>query len=323
MWNGTVWTNLDSGVDSWVRALAHDGTNLVAGGYFATAGAVEANHVAQWDGTSWKALGSGLNNDVRALTILGTNLVAGGDFTTAGEEAANAVALWNGTFWEALGSGMNDSVTSLAKDGVNLYAGGFFTEAGNSGANYVAMWDGAGWTALGSGMNNAVKALVHDGVDLVAGGDFTEAGDMTVNRVGVWGQTLVSLSGVEPRSGALTGGYTVTINGANLCNGSDAVSVTLCGVEAFIQSQSATQIVITAGTAVTTGLGDVRIYSTHFGETMKTNAFTYLADQTVSFMAIAPQPRAATVRLAATASSGLPVSFRVVSGSGAISTTQT
>ncbi len=318
MWNGTVWTNLDSGVNSWVRALAHDGTNLYVGGYFTAAGTVEANHVARWNDTSWEALGDGLNNDVRALTIIGTNLVAGGDFTTAGDKAANAVALWNGTSWEALGSGMNDSVTSLTQDGVNLYAGGFFTVAGETAANYVAMWDGTSWQALGNGMNSAVKALVHDGVDLVAGGDFTVAGEVRVNRVGVWGETLVSLSGVQPSSGALAGGCTVTISGANLCNGSDAVSVTLCGVAASIQSQSATQIVVTAGTAVTTGLGDVRIYSTHFGETVRTDAFTYLVDQTVNFTAIAPQPRAATVHLAATASSGLPVSFRIVSGPGAI-----
>ncbi len=319
MWNGTAWTNLGSGVDSWVRALAHDGANLYAGGYFTSAGGVAANHVARWNGTSWEPLGGGLNNDVRALTLVGPDLVAGGDFTTAGDKAANAVARWDGAGWTALGSGMNDSVTALAQDGVNLYAGGFFTAAGVVGANYVAMWDGAGWTELGCGMSGAVKALAHDGTDLVAGGDFTVAGGVPVNRVAVWGETLISLSGVEPASGALAGGYTVTISGTNLCNGSDVTGVTLCGVAASsIQSQSATQIVVTAGAAGFAGPGDVRICSVSFGETVKADAFTYLADQTVSFAPLAPQPLAAKVGLAATASSGLPVSYRVVSGPGSI-----
>jgi alpha-tubulin suppressor-like RCC1 family protein len=319
MWNGTCWTNLGSGVDSSVRAFARDHNHLYVGGAFTTAGGVAANHVALWNGTAWTNLGSGVDGTVRALTIVGTSVVAGGDFTTAGDKEANAVAQWNGASWEALGSGMNDSVTALAQDGVNLYAGGYFTSANGVGANYVAMWDGTGWTALGSGMSSAVKALAYTWFNhLVAGGDFTAAGGKAVNRVAAWGATLVTLSGVEPASGALAGGYTVTISGADLCNGSDVTGVTLCGVEASIQSQSAAQIVVTAGAAASIGPGDVRVYSTRFGETVKTNAFTYLANQTVSVAAIAPQPRAATVVLTATASSGLPVSFRVVSGPGSI-----
>jgi hypothetical protein len=318
MWNGTVWTNLDSGVDSWVRALAYNGTNLVVGGYFTSAGGVAANHVAQWNGSSWAALGSGLNNDVRALTFAGPNLVAGGDFTMADNEPANAVALWNGTSWTALGAGMNDSVTSLATDGVKLFAGGYFTAADGGSANHVAQWDGVSWTALGSGMNSAVKALAHSGTDLYAGGDFAMAGDVAVGHVAVWGETLVSLSGVAPANGAQAGGYTVTISGMDLCNGSDVTGVTLCGISATVLSQSATQIVVVAGTASSVGPGDVRVISASFGETLKTNAFIYLADQTISFGALPPQPRAAAVGLRATASSGLPVFFRVVSGPGSI-----
>ncbi len=317
-WDGTSWTVLGSGVDSWVRALAHDGTHLYAGGYFTAAGGVSANHVAQWNGTSWESLGSGLDNDVRALTLVGTDLVAGGDFTVAGGGAAKAVALWDGTGWTALGSGLNDSVTALAYDGANLYAGGYFTEAGGVAAYGVALWNGLGWSALGSGMSGAVKAVAHDGTDLVAGGDFTAAGGVAVNRVAVWGETLIGLSGVAPASGAQSGGYTVTISGVDLCNGSDVMSVTLCGVEASVQSQSATQLVVTAGAAASTGPGDVRVFSASFGATVRPNVFTYLANQTISFAIPAPQPLAAQVGLAATASSGLPVSFRVVSGPGTL-----
>lgn len=319
MWNGTAWTNLDSGVNSEVRALTHDGTDLVAGGYFTGAGGVIANRVASWNGTSWVSLGSGLNNTVRALTRVGESLIAGGDFMAAGDGTANGVARWDGVGWTGLGSGMNDSVTALTHDGANVFAGGYFTMAGGVAANYVAMWNGTDWTGLNNGMNGAVKALAHDGTDLYAGGAFTTADDLAVNRIAVFGETQVELSGVEPASGALAGGYTVTISGENLCNGLDVTNVTLCGVEASVQSQSATQIVVTAGMAVSWGLGDVRVHSVSFGETVKVDAFTYLADQTITFVASERlQPVAAPVGLAATASSGLPVSFRVLSGPGTL-----
>ncbi len=320
MWNGRSWTNLTSGVDGWVRALAHDGTSLYVGGYFTTAGGMTANRVAQWNGSEWSGLGSGMNNNVRALTLVGSNLVAGGDFIAAGTETAHAVALWNGSSWTALGSGMNDSVAALASDGVNLIAGGYFTTAGGVEASSVALWDGTGWTDLGGSMDGTVKALAYDAANnLVAGGVFVTIDGLVVNRIAVCGETQVELSGVEPASGVLAGGYTVTISGENLCNGSDVTNVTLCGVAVTdIQSQSATQIVVTAGMATIMGLGDVRVYSDSYGETVKADAFTYLADQTINFAAIAPQPRTATVGLAATASSDLPVSFRVLSGPGTI-----
>ena len=318
-WNGTSWTNLGTGLSGTVRALVHDGTNLYAGGTFTTAGGGAANYVARWNGTSWANLGSGMNNTVTALAHDGTTLYAGGDFTMAGGVAANFVALWNGTSWTNLGTGVNDSITALACAGTNLYAGGHFSMAGGVPAYNIAAWTGTEWTGLDGGMSDLVRALAHDGTNLYAGGNFMTAGGGAANRVAMWGPTVIALSGVAPASGALDGGYTVTISGTNLCNGLDVTNVTLCGIPVLsIESQSDTQIVVIAGMAAATGLGNVRVYSTSFGETLKSNAFTYLADQTISFAAIAPQPVAGTVGLTATSSSGLPVSFSVLSGSGAI-----
>jgi len=83
---------------------------------------------------------------------------------------------------------------------------------------------------------------------------------------------------VSPTSGSWTGGYQVVINGENLGNGSDITNVTLCGTSVIsIDSQSATQVVVTAGVAGAGGLGDVRVYSTSYGETVESDAFTYLA----------------------------------------------
>src|SRR5437762_2791504 len=67
-WNGTSWSALGTGINGQVNALTVNG-NLIAGGYFTTAGGTTANHIAQWNGTSWSALGTGINNAVNALTV--------------------------------------------------------------------------------------------------------------------------------------------------------------------------------------------------------------------------------------------------------------
>jgi hypothetical protein len=159
-----------------------------------------------------------------------------------------------------------------------LYAGGLFTTAGAVAAGYVARWNGTrGWTNLDSGASSWVRALAHDGTNLYAGGLFTTAGAVTVNNMARWESTVILHSSVTPASGSSAGGYLVFIGGANLGNGSDITNVTLCGISAAVQSQSATQIVVTAGAAASAGGGDVHVYSTSYGETMKSNAYTYLA----------------------------------------------
>ncbi|MFH0880603.1 MAG: IPT/TIG domain-containing protein, partial [Lentisphaerota bacterium] len=82
-------------------------------------------------------------------------------------------------------------------------------------------------------------------------------------------------SGVSPSSGSITGGYAVVITGSNLGDGADVTNVTLCGVGvAGITDQSATQMVVMASPGPM-GRGDVRVFSTSFGETIRSNGFTY------------------------------------------------
>jgi hypothetical protein len=76
-------------VSNWVGALTTlPNGDVVAGGYFTTAGGVAANNIARWNGTSWSPLGTGLIGgvpDVGALTTLPNgDLAAGGYFTAAG-----------------------------------------------------------------------------------------------------------------------------------------------------------------------------------------------------------------------------------------------
>ncbi len=94
-WNGSVWSNMGSGMDklAFTSALAVSGTDLYAGGYFTTAGGVPVNQIAKWDGSVWSALGSGVNHYVYALTADGAgHLFAGGPFTMAGTNASFFVA---------------------------------------------------------------------------------------------------------------------------------------------------------------------------------------------------------------------------------------
>jgi hypothetical protein len=127
-WDGSTWSALGSGMNSWVNALAvYDdgrGPALYAGGWFTTAGGAAVNRIARWDGSSWSALGSGLTGlpvsdlGVDALAVYddgrGPALYAGGYFNTAGGRPANNIARWDGSSWSALGSGVAPTVSDLA-----------------------------------------------------------------------------------------------------------------------------------------------------------------------------------------------------------------
>lgn len=80
---------------------------------------------------------------------------------------------------------------------------------------------------------------------------------------------------VVPSSGPVIGGNTVTIAGVNLGN-HDVTNVTLCGVPAnIIADHSPTQLVVTAGSALFAGNGDVVVNSTSFGVSVATNTYSY------------------------------------------------
>ncbi len=188
-----VWSGLSEGVDNNVFALAHDGTNLYAGGQFLMAGGATALHAAMWNGASWAALGDGMDNDVSALAHDGTRLYAGGSFTTAGGAPASLVAAWDGSSWVELDGGIAGyRVYAMLLHGSRLYVAGDFTNAGGVAVNNVAMWDGTNWNSLGDGIigGYGVSALAHDGVNLYAGGGYlTNAGGVAINGLARWNGT--------------------------------------------------------------------------------------------------------------------------------------
>lgn len=333
------------GVNSTVRALVTDGTNLYVGGSFTRAGDEMAIAVAVYhpESDSWSALDNGLNGPVYALQLDGTYLYAGGAFDRAGTVAAKNVARWHlaQKVWGNMGPGLHGAagesprVNALASDGHDLYAAGNFSWSAVTNVRYIARWDSQNerWVGVGGGMANdpfgIVYALTYVNGALYVGGDFGgpaglsspyvaqwnptsdswssvggtsplqreirslayldkylyAAGDVlgvvgadprVFKAIAKWGPKENTSSGVEPNVGPWLGGTIVTIFGEYLGNGSDITNVVLAGYPATIQSQSATQVVVMTSAGGSPHAGDVEVYSTSFGKTVRTNAFAYI-----------------------------------------------
>ena len=279
-WNGVMWTNMGPGFSNVVNCIAVSTNGVVyAGGSFTNSGNTSVRYIAKWTGTAWTNVGTTpLGNRITCMAMAKNgDLYVGGWFTNIGPMEARYIAKWNGTSWTNLGAGFNNWVYAIDVDNNgNVVAGGAFTNSGSMACNRIALWNGTSWTNLGSGMNDSILSLGVNTNDnsINAGGFFKLAGGSSCWYVAKW--VRASGSGVEPSSGSVSGGYPVVISGTNLCNGADVTDVTLCGVSVTsIVSQSATQVTVMAGAASAAGLGDVRVYSMSFGETIRSNAFTY------------------------------------------------
>lgn len=196
-WNGSAWQSFGTGMsgsivdDILVSSLTVFQGDLVAGGFFTSAGSVSAPRIARWNGTAWQAMSTGMNGEVRALKVFNNELYAGGQFTTAGGLPALRVARWNSptSAWAPVGAGFTTGnfIADLEEFNGELVAGGLVTQSGTEPTPYAARWDGAAWKSLGSGMNNTVFALTLVGGDLAAAGTFTTAGGLADEHWAFWG----------------------------------------------------------------------------------------------------------------------------------------
>lgn len=255
-WNGSAWSGLGDGI--WrdnsdfpsdvaeVFALAVTGTNLVAGGYFNSAGEVRADSIAKWNGSEWSAFGEGIfgwpnysyDGGVHALALCGNDLYLGGFFTTCGKVVADSIVKWDGNGWSALGSGLSSEdpdsphpwVNALAVDGTNLYVAGYFAKAAGVAVNNIAKWNGTAWSALGSGIANLdptsyyeVLALAVSGTNLYAGGTFTHAGGLPVTSLAKWDGNVWAAVGSDLSDPVFSQAfvYALAASGTNLYVGGD------------------------------------------------------------------------------------------------------
>jgi hypothetical protein len=201
--------------------------------------------------------------------------IAAGHSHRLGLRAAGTIAVWG---WNDQGQ-LNAPVPNADFTAV---AAGLYHSLGLKSDGTIVGWgrNNEGQTVVPSPNSNFVA---------VAAGWYHSLGLKSDGTIIGWGRNSegqttvpepnanfrVPEDGIFPSAGDHWGGYQVVIHGTNLSNGSDITNVTLCGASMrTIVTQSATRVVIIADTG-RLGLGDVRIYSTSFGETIKSNAFKY------------------------------------------------
>lgn len=151
---GGVWQAMGSGpgaggaaVDSYVRSITSDGTNVYVGSDAVNiAGLAKADHVARWNGSAWSAMGSNTagtdgwfpaSSFIYSMTTSGHLVFATGFFQNAdGNPLADQIAYFNGTAWHPLGSNgagngpLLGGGRALAPFRQHLITGGNFTSAG-------------------------------------------------------------------------------------------------------------------------------------------------------------------------------------------------
>jgi len=306
-YNGTNWTETQ-GLPA-RRSSAScvlDGSLYSIGGYDASS--AKAN-VYRYNGANWTEVASLPS----ARWRLAASVFNGSMYAIAGNNpGVTNVYRYNGSSWTEV-QGLPDGRQNLSAGMLNgsLYAiggWGFYGRQTN-----VFRYNGSNWSEAPGlpAVRDCLAASVLN-ESLYAVGGYSDSGPQT----NVYRYPRIAIDpGVTPSNGSFTGGFQVVISGSNLCLGTDITNVTLCGASvASIVRQNPTQVVVTAA-AQTPGPGDVIVYSTSFGTTIKSNAFTYLkADQVISFTSIPAQWATNKLGLHASADSSLPVNFTVRSG---------
>lgn len=203
-WDGASWQPVGSGggtgTDGEIHALATNGTEMYAGGYFSSVniGATSplpAAYLARWDGAQWTTVGTnggdGANGIILALAFGDSTLFVGGGFsqTNVGGSstvATSNIAQWDGTEWSQVGSGIDGNVYTIATDESMVYLGGNFSTFGQDGSqrSNVARWNGMKWSLLGSGISYNVNTLtINDDETLIVGGNFKRAGSVVSDHI--------------------------------------------------------------------------------------------------------------------------------------------
>lgn len=261
-------------------AAAVDGKIYVAGGFGTDGGTGCKKTVWRYDTARPSGGWTSISNLPAVRANLGMTALDGRLYVVGGMDMSAFDTVWEYNpcnpekGWTAL------SALPQNRSSLGLYAcrGRLFAMGGRDGSLYdqVYQYDptkpGDGWmhaTDLPIVLEEFGAATLEDEM-FVVGGTYTPG----------WNQTrtvhvIAVQSGISPEFGPASGGTEVTINGGNLGSGSDITNVTLCGVEAAILGQNATQVVVRSGAAAAAGAGDVIVYSQTIGMTVASNAFAY------------------------------------------------
>ena len=276
-YNGTSW----AAAPAFPVAASDVAVGILGGNLYSIGGSISwssKTNVYQFNGTAWTAVAAlpQPRSGMAAATV-GANVFAVGGYGTDYNEFCTNVYRFNGTTWtEVKGLPMPMAYSRAGVlDGLMYVVGGQTTDFANS--TNVFRFDGTNWTeTVGLPQNrSSVGLAVHEDTLYAICGASGEGDPVANVFVYPW---RTPYSGVEPETGSVDGGFNVTITGTDLCDGTlgDVTNVTLCGVSSpAIDVSGTTQIVVQAGTAVTPGLGDVKVYSASRGISTKVAGFTY------------------------------------------------
>ncbi|NCD35438.1 MAG: hypothetical protein EOL87_18805, partial [Spartobacteria bacterium] len=280
-YDGTNWTEI-LGYPGW-RDRQQQGYAVLSNKLYCWSGSTGGyslrDDALMFDGSTWTTNPApGLMSYPAGVSWNGKIYSIGGSYSVD----LNNVSSFSGTEWSnepGLPIGRKQQMAVAFDD--KIYAIGYTTN--------VYTFDGTNWAAgpsLPTGRSMMSAGVLNGAIYACGGGDNFQTSQTNVYRYPAMN------TGVSPLSGSWVGGYQVTISGENLGDGTDITNVTLCGVSAdSIVSQSATQVVIVAGASSAGISGDVVVYSTSFGTTTKSNAFTYnAAGIEVTAPAFAPTP---------------------------------
>lgn len=282
------WFSLVGGVNDDVTSLAvMPNGELVAAGWFTSAGGVTASRIARWNGASWAPLGSGLGGGlntppgvVEIHVLENGDLVAGGYFTAAGGNPANFVARWDGAAWSALAGGTGDWVFSFAEFEGSLMVGGYFSSAGGFAVQSIARWDGLHWLAIPGVMETGflphVDAITTWAGGVVLAGEFATSA-IENRRV----HNLIYWDGLELHDiGSVPFGVAAAVSVPTIAGTSDLIIggsfATIDGVSGFNRIAKVNDTVGPGWTAMGAGFtdGEVRAIARHDGAIYAGGTFT-------------------------------------------------
>jgi hypothetical protein len=237
MYDGSNWTALGTGLNEYCRAMHEYNGDIVAGGYFTTAGGVPANKIARWNGTTWSAMGlgfdaSGIDEYVKSATVWNGTFFAGGAYTQAEGNPMNYIAQWYEPPTEEPVAWMTASATELCGSGCIYFS--------DNSTNAPTSWN---WSFPGS--NIPTSTLQNPGsVCYSAPGTYTA----TLQACNSFGCNTQDID-IEVTSGA-----TLTVTDQSICDAGSATLVAVPSVSGgnYLWSTGATTPSITVSPGSTT-----------------------------------------------------------------------
>ncbi len=238
------WENFGNGVELFegMPGIVYDiefmGDTMVVGGYFTTAGIINANSLARYAGGTWFPVGgptdNGVTGIVYALKYQDSELYIGGEFDSPGTGNSTSLVKWDGSTWSEVYGGVTyenpigvyPRISDIEFAGGKLILSGLFTMAGNNAVSNTAIYDVSGWNDMGGGTNDYPVDLELNGSRLIVSGTFTVAGNHPSVAVAMYDIP----TSVDDGNGISKPDYHLSQNYPNPFNPATTISFTLPAV---------------------------------------------------------------------------------------------